>query len=71
MRRRRKQIVTERSKAAFTSIDDLRLRVPRLSRAELTSLADLGALNEIGRTWQKSGDIAAMRCGNRNWRCAR
>jgi error-prone DNA polymerase len=44
-----KQIVSERSKAAFTSIDDLRRRVPRISRAELTSLADLGALNEIGR----------------------
>jgi error-prone DNA polymerase len=44
-----KQIVIERSKAAFTSIDDLRGRVPLLSRAELTSLADLGALNEIGR----------------------
>jgi error-prone DNA polymerase len=44
-----KQIVSERSKSAFTGIDDLRRRVPRISRAELTSLADLGALNEIGR----------------------
>ena len=50
-----KQIVNERSKAAFTGIDDLRRRVPRISRAELTSLADLGALNEIGRHMVKTG----------------
>ena len=49
-----RQIVTERSKAAFTGIDDLRRRVPRISRAELTSLADLGALNEIGRHMVKT-----------------
>jgi error-prone DNA polymerase len=42
------KIVAERATAAFVSIDDLRRRVPELSRADLTALADLGALNEIG-----------------------
>ncbi len=32
----------------FRSIDDLRQRVPQISKSELTILADLGALNEIG-----------------------
>jgi error-prone DNA polymerase len=41
-------IVAARDDAEFTSIDDLRRRVPGISRAELTALADLGALNEVG-----------------------
>ncbi len=41
-------IVSERTMIAFASIDDLQRRVPRLSRAEMIALADLGALNEIG-----------------------
>ena len=32
----------------FKDIDDLRQRVPEISKSELTALADLGALNEIG-----------------------
>jgi error-prone DNA polymerase len=38
-------IVTRRP---FKDIDDLRYRVPEISKDELTALADLGALNEIG-----------------------
>ena len=42
------KIVEERFPSPFRGIDDLRQRAPELSRAELTALADLGALNEIG-----------------------
>lgn len=43
------KIMAARGHATFTGIDDLRQRIPELSRAELTALADLGALNHIGR----------------------
>ena len=33
---------------AFTSVDDLALRVPQLNRKELVSLARIGALNSLG-----------------------
>ena len=36
------------AKRPFKNIDDLRQRVPELSKDELTALADLGALNELG-----------------------
>jgi error-prone DNA polymerase len=39
-----------RQEAPFCSIDDLKRRVPRLSKDELRSLAELGALNEVGRS---------------------
>jgi error-prone DNA polymerase len=42
-----KAIVREREQAPFESIDELKRRVPRLSKEELRSLAELGALNEI------------------------
>lgn len=42
-------ILTERTQASFTSIDDLRRRVPQISKEEMKTLADLGALNTIGR----------------------
>ncbi|HLH44676.1 MAG TPA: error-prone DNA polymerase [Bryobacteraceae bacterium] len=42
------RIVEERSRKPFRGIEDLRQRTPELSRAEMTALADLGALNEIG-----------------------
>jgi error-prone DNA polymerase len=32
----------------FRDIDDLRYRVPEMSKEEMTALADLGALNELG-----------------------
>ena len=40
-------LITARKKSPFESIDDLQRRVPQLSKADITSLADLGALNEI------------------------
>jgi error-prone DNA polymerase len=42
-------IIAERARLAFASIDDLRRRVPRISKDELKTLADLGALNPIGQ----------------------
>jgi error-prone DNA polymerase len=40
-------IVNERSRGAFTSIDDLKLRVPSIRKQELRALAEVGALNFI------------------------
>src|SRR6202041_2598209 len=42
------EIVRERNARAFTSLDDLKLRVPAIRKAELTALAETGALNFIG-----------------------
>jgi error-prone DNA polymerase len=42
-------ITAERSQSSFASIDDLRRRVSRISKEELETLADLGALNPIGQ----------------------
>jgi error-prone DNA polymerase len=41
-------LVRERLLAPFTSIHDLTRRVPQLRKDELTTLAEIGALNEIG-----------------------
>lgn len=41
-------LVRERSLAPFASIHDLARRVPELRRDELTTLAEIGALNAIG-----------------------
>ena len=41
------RIVKERSREAFTSIEDLAYRVPELQKKELTLLAEVGALNFI------------------------
>jgi error-prone DNA polymerase len=43
-----KELVRERGVCAFRSVDDLKLRVPGLQKAELTSLAEIGALNFVG-----------------------
>ena len=43
-----REIVRERGVRAFWSIDDLKLRVPGLSKSELTALAEIGALNFVG-----------------------
>src|SRR5260370_39257231 len=43
-----KGIVRERGVRAFASIDDLKLCVPGLQKAELTALAEIGALNFVG-----------------------
>ncbi len=42
------QIVRERARSSFASIDDLALRVPAIQKSELTLLAQIGALNFIG-----------------------
>ena len=44
------KIVQERAVRAFTSIEDIKLRVPEIQKAELTTLAEIGALNFIGGT---------------------
>jgi len=41
-------LVRERARAAFTSIHDLTRRVPELRKDELTTLAEIGALNAVG-----------------------
>jgi error-prone DNA polymerase len=43
-------LVRERLKAPFTSIHDLTRRVPELRKDELTTLAEIGALNLISKT---------------------
>ena len=43
-----REIVRERGVRAFASIDDLKLRVLGLQKSELTSLAEIGALNFVG-----------------------
>jgi error-prone DNA polymerase len=40
-------VVRERARAPFTSIHDLTRRVPELRKDELTTLAEIGALNKI------------------------
>ncbi len=43
-------LVRERSLASFTSIHDLTRRVPELRKDELTTLAEIGALNAVAST---------------------
>jgi len=43
-------LVRERSRAPFTSIHDLTRRVPELRKDELTTLAEIGALNAVAST---------------------
>jgi len=46
-------IVQARAQSPFSSIDDLRRRVPKVSKEELKSLADLGALNGLQSTHRR------------------
>ena len=41
------EIVRERELRKFASIDDLKQRIPEIQKAELTALAEIGALNSI------------------------
>jgi error-prone DNA polymerase len=43
-----KEIVRERGGREFASIEDVKRRVPGLQKSELTSLAEIGALNFVG-----------------------
>ena len=51
-------IVRERNKAPFASIHDLIRRVPELRKDELDTLAEIGALNSIGKGNARSLDSA-------------
>jgi len=42
-------LVRERLRASFTSIHDLTRRIPELRKDELTTLAEIGALNSVAR----------------------
>ncbi len=42
------EIVQQRCARPFTSVDDLKRRVPRIQKGELAVLAEVGALNRIG-----------------------
>jgi error-prone DNA polymerase len=42
------EIVRERARRAFTSLDDLKRRVPKIQKGELEVLAEVGALNKLG-----------------------
>ncbi|MHB8755153.1 MAG: DNA polymerase III subunit alpha [Candidatus Acidiferrales bacterium] len=42
------EIVRERAVCPFTSIENVKLRVPAIHKSELTALAEIGALNFIG-----------------------
>ena len=58
-------LVRERLRSPFTSIHDLTSRVPELRKDELTTLAEIGALNSIGsshlRGENNSGSVPATR----------
>ena len=43
-----KEIVRERVVRPFSSVDDLKRRVPRIQKGELAVLAEVGALNRLG-----------------------
>jgi len=43
-----REIVAQRAIAPFSSIEELKLRVFSLQKSELTSLAEIGALNSVG-----------------------
>jgi error-prone DNA polymerase len=49
-------LVRERSLAPFASVQDLARRVPELRKDELTTLAEIGALNAIGNSPQRHRD---------------
>ena len=49
-------LVRERSLAPFVSVQDLARRVPELRKDELTTLAEIGALNELGNSPRRHGD---------------
>ena len=42
------ELVAQRAMRPFLSIDDLKFRVPMIQKSELTTLAEIGALNFIG-----------------------
>jgi error-prone DNA polymerase len=60
-------LVRERSLAAFTSIHDLARRVPELRKDELTTLAEIGALNDVAREQaSRSGEYKQIKLHRRD-----
>ena len=57
-----KSLLRERMLAPFASIHDLTRRVPEIRRDELTTLAEIGALNSIGNSPRRHPS-AALRAG--------
>ena len=66
-------LVRERSLATFSSIHDLVRRVPELRKDELNTLAEIGALNAIGRSPRRHGvtekTIEENFLKTENWSC--
>jgi len=56
-------LVRERAKNIFISIHDLTRRVPELRKDELTTLAEIGALNAIGDSPQRHRDTENDKSG--------
>jgi error-prone DNA polymerase len=54
-------LVHERMLAPFASIHDLTRRVPELRKDELTTLAEIGALNKIGNPPRRHGDTEKIK----------
>ena len=59
-------IVRERTRAPFTSINDLARRVPELRRDELNTLAEIGALNAVSQPLRKCNETRASRFHRRD-----
>ena len=57
-------LLRERMLAPFTSIHDLTRRVPELRKDELTTLAEIGALNSVAKTGHGSSRISADSINN-------
>jgi error-prone DNA polymerase len=55
-------LINERARAPFTSIHDLTRRAPELRKDELTTLAEIGALNSLG---SQSAEVRVP-CGGRD-----
>ncbi len=58
-----RSLLRERMLAPFTSIHDLTRRVPELRKDELTTVAEIGALNAIGNS-PRSHPSATLRAGS-------
>jgi error-prone DNA polymerase len=50
-------LIRERARSPFTSIHDLTRRVPELRKDELTTLAEIGALNSVGFQFAVSDEL--------------
>jgi error-prone DNA polymerase len=59
-------LVRERALSPFTSIHDLTRRVPELRKDELTTLAEIGALNEVASTGEPRFLRPSHALGGRN-----